>query len=211
MANNDFANNRALHLLLQVPVFDGTSGQRFSDWVRRIDSVLENSQWNDADKKHWLQYRLAGNAYDVYTDVYLPNDTYEQLRDKIKNRYHGQETNVFFQREFDMRVRRSEETIHDYAYSLKKLFVQAYPLVNTADLRLPFLKRAFLKGVSPALRQALVHYEYNTFEDLIAKAVTIDTQQFSEQDDESRNRVIRAVAEAKDQPSASNRAVDEEG
>ena len=197
----DFNNTRALQLLLQVPIFDGKTSGRFSEWIRRLDSVIELTQWSEDEKKLTLKSRLIGPAYDVYTDVYLAGDTYVELRDKIKQRYHGEENHEFFQREFEDRTRKPGESVTDFAYSLKYLFTQAYPLVTTAAQRLPFLKRSFLKGVSSPLRQALIHFEYNTFEDLVAKAVAIDSQQISEKDEASKNAFIRSVNQADASPS----------
>ena len=83
----------------------------------------------------------------------------------------GRHKYPFGRREFEDRTRKSSESVTDCAYSLKYLFAQAYPLVTTDAQRLPFLKRAFLKGVSSQIRQTLIHFEDTTFEELVAKSV----------------------------------------
>ena len=200
--DQNFINERALHLLLQIPVYRGHPDTRFDEWVRHLDNILAPTNWTEEDKIRALADRLAGSAYDTYTSLRQANDTYEGLKQKIKNRYHGTETHAFYQREFEDRCRKPSETIPDYAYSLKNLHIQAYPHLQNADERFPFLKRAFLKGLSSKLRLALVNFEYNTYEQLVHRANTIDAQQAAEREETSTSMstFIRAVNSAEPQP-----------
>ena len=169
MANRlseDFINERALHLLLQIPVFTGQPGVRFDQWVRHVDNILEPTGWTNEDKVRVFVDRLSGQEYDVYESVRTDGITYTDLVKRIKDRYHGQETSAYYLREFEDQTRKPWESIADYAYSLKNIFLQAYSEVTVNEARFPFLKRAFLKGIGPQLRQALINFDYDNYEEL---------------------------------------------
>ena len=204
--NQDFINERALHLLLQIPVFTGHPGIRFNEWIRHIDDLLEPTYWAEADKIRALSSRLSGSAYDVLVSVREPEDTYIAVKNKIRDRYHGAETHAFFQREYEDRCRKPGESIPDYAYSLKNLLIQAYPHLATPAQRFPLLKRAFLKGLSSELRMALVNFEYETYEQLVQRANNIDAQQAAEREETStsRSNFVRAVTSTVVQPSVND-------
>ena len=119
--SEDFINGRALHLLLQVPVFSGQPGVRFVQWVRHVNNILEPTRWSNEDKIRALVDRLSGQAYDVYESVKVDGNTYADLVRRMKKIYHGQETSAYYQREFEDRTRKPGESIADYAYSLKNI------------------------------------------------------------------------------------------
>ena len=143
--NQDFINERALHLLLRIPVYIGHPDTRFDEWVRHLDNILTPTNWAEAEKIRALAERLAGSAYDTYSSLAEPNDTYEGLKEKIKNRYHGAETHAFYQREFEDRCRKPGETIPDYAYSLKKLAHSSLSTLAKCRRTLSVSKTSFLE------------------------------------------------------------------
>lgn len=178
-----FINNRALHLMLQIPTFTGFPGTRFDNWVRHLDNVLAPTNWPDAEKIRALTDKLQDSAYDILQSVRADGDSYEQLKEKLKKRYHGHETGAYYQREFENRVRKPGETIADFAYDLRRILDKAYTQFNTDQLRYPLLQRAFLKGISPKLRLALANTEFTDYENLVTKAITIDAQHAAEYDE----------------------------
>ena len=73
--------------------------------------------------------------------------------------------------------------------------------------RFPFLKRAFLKGISPQLRQALINFDYNNYEELVGKAINIDAQQAAERNETLTNKAdfVRAVSSVESQTFATDK------
>ena len=180
-----FINDRALHQLMQIPVFNGHPAMRFGNWIRHLDNVLAPTQWEDAGKIRALSDRLRDSAFDVFMSIRNPGDTYEQIKTKLNNRYHGHETAAYYQKAFEERVRKPGETISDFAYDLRKLINRAYTHLNTEELRYPLLKRAFIKGISSRLRSVLVNQTFTTYEELVERAITIDANHIADYEDES--------------------------
>ena len=115
----------------------------------------------------------------------------------MHDRYHGHETANHYQQQLETRVRRPGETIADFAYDLRKILSRAYDHLNDERLRYPLLKRAFLRGLSNKLRKALSNFEFNNFEQLIMKAITIDGQQEADRALQSETQLsfVKAVEE----------------
>lgn len=197
---HQFHSQRALTLLAEVPVYNGKHCGSFRDWITEFEGLANSSPWSDADKIDNLKTRLKGPAFHIFLHLYNNDDTYDQLKDKLIKHFHGSENEVFLRRELEERTRRPGESIRDFAFSLRRLHIQAYPLTESEASRFPYLEEAFLKGLSDPLQSALMNERHASFDDLVERADLLDAQQRRKASWAlaSHNNVIRNISQTAD-------------
>ena len=90
------------------------------------------SNWSDEEKVNMLITKMTDRAHDILQNV-LESYTvrYDNIKAILHERFHGSETEDYYQKKFDGSERKPQETVLDYAFRLKTIFQRAYPPVET--------------------------------------------------------------------------------
>ena len=159
-----------------LPFYHGGVGESLDHWLKRFNRLAQANSWN-ADKKRdvfpWFLRGLAEQKYDSLTAAEKQNfDTMiTALRDKLQ---HGRMSDIMSV-ELHARVQGEQESVADYSQEIRKLTKQAYPEFTEA-MQQTFMKRAFLNGLRPDIRQFVMLSNPATFEDAEALARSQEVQ-----------------------------------
>ena len=130
---NDYQKGqRALTMLIQLPNFSGGPATRFDRWIKLFENIVAMSNWSDDEKVNMLITKMTDRAHDILQNV-LESYTvrYDNIKAILHERFHGSETEDYYQKKFDGSERKPQETVLDYAFRLKTIFQRAYPPVET--------------------------------------------------------------------------------
>ena len=149
---------RALTMLLQVPTFSGGPSTRFDRWIKQFDNVAINSNWSDSETVSMLLTKMSDKVYDIVQNILeSQSQTYKTLKVILHERFHGNETTDYYQKKFDKCDRKPGESVLDFAFRLKTIFLRAYPpnameSAGETATRSKFLRQKFLQGLETELR-----------------------------------------------------------
>ena len=197
--NNRLIDGPGMRMIENLPNFSGGPGQRFDDWISKFERICTFTDWTAGDMAQILVTKMTDLAYDVIQDV-LEQDvrTYSDLKDKLIERFHGNETTEYYQEKFDKCVRKTGETIPNFAFRLKKLFKRAFPVEEPVsdDVQKQndaLLRRQFLKGLDPSLRAKVRYKTLETFQELVTETNIQDIRKQQEDEEKDRHQFINAV------------------
>ncbi len=196
---------RALTMLLQLPNFSGSPATRFDRWIKLFENVVAMSNWTDEEKVNMLITKMTDKAHDILQNILESyTENYNEIKKVLFERFHGNETEDFYQKQFDASERKPQETILDYAFRLKTTFQRAYPSkagdADTEDaMKLQFLRQKFLQGLEPALRNKIRYKTTETFEDLVAETQKYAIRMEADKDEKDKREFVNAVSKPANQ------------
>ena len=172
---------QAIALLAQVPAFNGTGATRFEDWIQHFERVIDTAEFEEGRKLKLLVSKLYGSAGDCITTFQLnypkESKSFSKVKQCLHERFHGGEDRKAYLTEFKNCMRKSGESIRDYACRLQKLYSFAYPTEpgkavdpDVVKLRETMLMDGFLGGLKPTLRERMSYKDYRTFNDMVKTA-----------------------------------------
>ena len=194
------ANQTATTLLMVLPTYCGGPISRFDQWIRRFDAIVEMSRWNDEEKIRMLMTKMHDQPYQVtynYITNY-PRATYQNVKDFLLQRYHGEETPEFFQNELNHCERQPTEKVIDFALRLKILYNRAFPppenmTPQVQHERNEHLKAKFMENLEPEIRRYLRRRNYRNLEELINDANRETLLMEQEKRNERKHEYVAAV------------------
>lgn len=169
-------NQQALTMLASIPNFSGESITRFDRWICQFDNLADLAKWSDKDKIIMLTSKLSDKACvaldDFKTSYPERAKSYEEIKEALKKRFHGGETENFFKKKLDNCKRKPHESVIEFSYRLKEIFNHVYPPLSgknaeATELRTKLLKDCFLNGLEDALHERVKFKKFKTFEDLV--------------------------------------------
>lgn len=190
---------RALTLLLQIPTFSGSPALRFDRWIKQFENVVNMSNWTDDEKVNMLTTKMTDKAYDIVQNILESNTTtYDDLKQLLHDRFHGNETEDYYQKKFDKCERKPLESVLDFAFRLKTIFNRAYPprpneTINEKAAKLLFLRQKFLQGLEINLRNKIKYKNLQTFEDLVKEAQKYAIRLDADKDEKDKREFINAI------------------
>ena len=99
--------------------------ESFETFMCTFTNCAECNAWSEKDKRAYLRWSLSGEAAQLLWDA---NDlSYDQLVEKLRNRFGGKGMEERFQTELRCRRRRKGESIRELAQDIRKLLSLAYP------------------------------------------------------------------------------------
>ena len=204
---NDYQKGqRALTMLLNLPSFSGSPVTRFDRWIKLFENVVAMSNWTDEEKVNMLITKMTDKAHDILQNI-LESYTvdYEEIKGILYERFHGNETEDFYQKKFDKIERKPQETILDYAFRLKTIFQRAYP-TKTDDTaadeatRLKFLRQKFLQGFELSLRNKIRHKTVKDFEEFVSETEKYAIRTEEDKDEKEKREFVNAVSKPTETP-----------
>ena len=193
----------AMMLIATVPTFSGKGAPRFETWIKHFDTQLDTADFKEEKKIKLLLSKLTNDALECALGFKERNPISAKVYENVKNclfqRFHGNETRIQYVTEFQNCTRLAGESLRDFACRLQKLFAHAYPMMKGVPTGPEvLLMDKFICGLPRKLQNLLKHKEYPSFEELIKKAearLACDDDQF---DDTIPN--INAVSAYQTQP-----------
>ncbi len=191
---------RALTMLLQLPSFSGSPVTRFDRWIKLFENVVAMSNWNEEEKVNMLITKMTDKAHDILQNIMESyTENYDEIKHILHERFHGNETEDFYQKKFDSVERKPQETILDYAFRLKTIFQRAYPAKKGDSeeeeaTRLQFLRLKFLQGLEPSLRNKIRHKPIKNFEELVAETQKYSIRMDADKDEKDKREFVNAVS-----------------
>ena len=190
---------RALTLLLQIPIFSGSPAVRFDRWIKQFENVVNMSNWTDDEKVNMLTTKMTDKAYDILQNILESHTTsYNDIKQLLQDRFHGNETEDYHEKKFDKCERKPLESVLDFAFRLKTVFNRAYPprpneTAHETAAKLKFLRQKFLQGLDINLRNKIKYKNLTTFEDLVKEAQKYAIRLDADKEEKDKREFINAV------------------
>ncbi len=111
----------------KLPFFSGGADENIEVWITQFDESLHFL--NDAEKLQEMLPKFRETAADfVFGQLtYAERSDYQSLLSQLELRFKTIETPRMFQIQFDNRKQKVEESYHNFACELKRLYDKAYP------------------------------------------------------------------------------------
>ena len=162
-----------------LPNFTGDhadgDGETFEEWLERLELVATTCGWNDQTKLVNLATRLRGSASRYYrTCPPQQRSNYTTLTEALRQRFTPVRIQSVQSSRFHERKQSPTETVDNYAQDLRRLFYQAYSMVQHGGggsdaMGQSVLAYQFVAGLVDNLKAKLVGCG-GSFEELLAKA-----------------------------------------
>ena len=158
--------------------FDGERTE-WSDYIQHFETVAEWNGLSYEEKGMQLAMSLQGQAKRVLRDVahYGGTKDYECLLHELSRRFNPVERETTYRIEFRNRVRKANESVMEFGYTLRRLAVRAFPNIPhdcqeqwvldqfVLGLERPELKKHVQFGHPRTLNEAIsLAMEYESFE-----------------------------------------------
>ena len=126
--------------------FDGTGS--LESFLVQFEVCARHSQWTAADRVDYLRCSLEKAATQLLWDFGArPNVGYEELVERLRQRYGTQGQAESFRAQLYYRRQRSQETLSDLLHDIRRLVVLAYPVPSNETTEI-IAKDAFLEALS---------------------------------------------------------------
>ena len=107
--------------------FTGTRTD-LQDWLCHFDAISRWNGWNEEEKGANLNISLRGNAMQILRDIpESSKEDYHTLVETLRRRFDPEEKKNLKKVEFKGRIKKKDESIAEYGFSLSRLANSAYP------------------------------------------------------------------------------------
>jgi len=137
---------RSKHIKAKLPPYTGK--ELWKVWFNRFEEVADRLGWSENDRLDELLPRLQGAAGDFVFGQLSKNTrgSYKSLTRELKIRFRVIENPKAYGVKFSKRDQKCNESVEEYAASLKDLYNKAYPDRDTKTRDEDLLRR-FLDGL----------------------------------------------------------------
>ena len=111
---------------MKIDKYDGSSD--WVDYIAYFERVSTWNAWSSDDKASMLAMQMTGIARRTVTD--LPSTTcsnYNKLKDALTQRFNPEGQEHLHKSEFKKRHKKSDETIREYGYELRRMAARSFP------------------------------------------------------------------------------------
>ena len=119
LGKNRSCYTRFGHKQREPDKFDGER-TKWSDYLQHFETVAEWNRSSYEEKGIQLAMSLQGQAQRVLGDVahYGETEDYDSLLSELSRRFNSSESETTYRIEFRNRIRRSNESVMEYGYTL---------------------------------------------------------------------------------------------
>ena len=144
---------------LQPPRFSGTDSANVNMWLRLFEDFSNDSGWDGAKQASKIKLLLTGEAQIFVWDL---DDTkqasYKGIKAELVKFYSSKETSYAIMAQFEDRKRAAGESWRQLCYSLKLLYMEAYP-GHGKPIRDSAVKHRLLRLMETNVREAILKTE----------------------------------------------------
>ena len=99
-----------------------------NDWLCHFNTVAKSNCWNEFEKGTNLAMSLRGSALQVLRDLSAyEREDYECILRALRRRFDPGEQEPLRRMEFRSRIKKKDETVTEFGFSLSRLAISAYP------------------------------------------------------------------------------------
>ena len=155
---------------LKVEKFDGKSC--VETFLVKFDTCAKYNGWNSEDKAAHLKTALAGGAGALLWDLH--DAAYEDIVEKLRQRYGTREQQEKFRTELKYRRRKPGESLQELAQDVERITTLAYPTAGP-PMRDILGKDAFIDSLnSPGLEYKVREREPHSFSAAVTSAMKLE-------------------------------------
>ena len=124
-------NQMAQRTVLPDSKFDGSERVPVGQYLAKFDLYVELNEWNDAKATKYLVVHLTEDA-KVFLHELIQRDatvtnSYKSLKQRLLSRYEGGLATLRYTREWQQRVKRGDESLHQFLTDLCLKYERAFP------------------------------------------------------------------------------------
>jgi hypothetical protein len=156
-----------------IKSFHGTSQDNSRDWCDRAEIVFTAFNINDADRLTRIGIKLEDAAFDWYRDNQGPYATWMIFRQAFERAFPPPERTQnrhLLAEQINQRKQGSNETVHDYYYSLDKLCREYDPQMSAIDKTIKLVG-----GLREDLKEKLLPLNIQTPEQFMIQAKNFES------------------------------------
>ena len=156
-----------------IKSFHGTSQDNSRDWCDRAEIVFTAFNINDADRLTRIGIKLEDAAFDWYRDNQGPYATWMIFRQAFERAFPPPERTQnrhLLAEQINQRKQGSDETVHDYYYSLDKLCREYDPQMSAIDKTIKLVG-----GLREDLKEKLLPLNIQTPEQFMIQAKNFES------------------------------------
>ena len=161
--------------------FDGERTE-WSDYIQHFETVAEWNGWSYEEKGMQLAMSLQGQAQRVLGDVahYGGTEDYECLLHELSRRFNPVERETTYRIEFRNRVRKANESVMEFGYTLRRLAVRAFPNIPH-DCQEQWVLDQFVLGLDrPELKKHVQFGHPRTLNEAISLAMKYESFEYGD-------------------------------
>jgi len=180
--------------LQSLPSFSGGALQRFDNWLETFEAIMYDSDMTEKDTILELYKKMTDKAHRTMKYIlHSGNDKFEEIKEKLLDHFHGDETTEKSLKKFKKANRKPGEKIYDFAIRLKELFRYAYPKNYEEDSFQIILKEKFIDGIDEKLQMKVKYKEFRTFDELVAATRKYSVRMEAIESNKERHEFVNAI------------------
>jgi hypothetical protein len=180
--------------LQSLPSFSGGALQRFDTWLETFEAIMYDSDMTEKDTILELYKKMTDKAHRTMKYIlHSGNDKFEEIKEKLLDHFHGDETTEKSLKKFKKANRKPGEKIYDFAIRLKELFRYAYPKNYEEDSFQIILKEKFIDGIDEKLQMKVKYKEFRTFDELVAATRKYSVRMEAIESNKERHEFVNAI------------------
>jgi hypothetical protein len=180
--------------LQSLPSFSGGALQRFDTWLETFEAIMCDSDMTEKDTILELYKKMTDKAHRTMKYIlHSGNDKFEEIKEKLLDHFHGDETTEKSLKKFKKANRKPGEKIYDFAIRLKEVFRYAYPKNYEEDSFQIILKEKFIDGIDEKLQMKVKYKEFRTFDELVAATRKYSVRMEAIESNKERHEFVNAI------------------
>ena len=117
--------NKKNHNIMKPQPFDGK--EPVHSFLAHFQVCADFNRWDDADRKHWLQWCLKGRAQQMLWDLSTDQiSTYASMVTALRERFGSDQQAEVYRIQLHTRRRRTNESLSELMQDIRRLMVLAY-------------------------------------------------------------------------------------
>jgi len=124
-------NQMAQRTVLPDSKFDGSERVPIRQYLAEFDLYVELNEWNDARAAKYLAVHLTDDAkaflHELIQRDATATNSYKALKQHLLSRYEGGLATLRYTREWQQRVKRGDESLHQFLTDLRLKYERAFP------------------------------------------------------------------------------------
>jgi hypothetical protein len=181
--------------LPKLPVYSGEAdAMEWNSFMECFEEIIKLNGWDQLSTDHrasLLRSSMTKRAAEVFSGLpQLVKHNYDQAKKELTRVFVNPAKTLLYQNEFDNKLQKPDESLHDLVSALRRLARRAYPDVARDPRALDsFVHRRFVEAIRDTrLRDQVRLFRRDTVEQTLVEAYRLQAA-FTQQDEVNKTRV----------------------